>query len=262
MAYLLEKLGSLKQENSYFNLQENCEVFYIPNRSKWRDLRHLCYFCLSSFSAISVGACCPSGLQWNFLSTEAFKSMVVPGNRKPCGSSVSSLVKRVKYWVWGQVLLLLLMFLDESKTFKHDHSQGVEQVSLLSMPHPLLCHSAGREAWSTALEPYSGTWLVPRKKNTSPRKDTSFSKDPVIICRLRLCTSEHGVRREEMHYTVESWPKRGRVCSNVKFSFSLCVMLFVVLDNLKNYKLPLWVNKSEDCCRHTESKIYAWDVMY
>lgn len=42
-----------------------------------------------------------------------------------------------------------------------------------------------------------------------------------------------------MQDAVESWPERGRVCSNVKSSLSLCVMLFVVLDNLKNYKLHL-----------------------
>lgn len=106
-------------------------------------------------------------------------------------------------------------------------------------PHPRLCRSAGREARSTALEQHSGTWLVPRKKNSSQGRIQEFFEDPVVICGLRLCTPENGVRREEMHYAVESWPKRGRVCSNVNFSLSVFVMPFVVLDNLKNYKLPL-----------------------
>lgn len=108
-----------------------------------------------------------------------------------------------------------------------------------SVHHPLRCRSAGREAGSTALEQHSVTWFFSYKEEHLTKEGyKSVSKDPVVICGLRLCTPE--VRREEMHSNaVESWPKRGRVCSNVKFSLSLCVMLFVVLDNLKNYRLSL-----------------------
>ena len=54
---------------------------------------------------------------------------------------------------------------------------------------------------------------------------------------LRLCIPEGKGRREEMQDAVGCWPESGRVYSNVKCSLSLCVMVFVVLDNLENYKL-------------------------
>lgn len=64
-----------------------------------------------------------------------------------------------------------------------------------------------------------------------------------------------------MQDAVECWPEGGRVCRNVKCSLSLCVMFFVMLDDLENYKVHLRINKSEHCCGHAESTVYACDVM-
>lgn len=136
----------------------------------------------SDISAISayplflhcVGACCPSGLQWNFLSSEAIQSMVVPGNTMSCGSKMSSQVKKVLGLGTGASTIA-----DVSWWLKFP-GNGADQLA--GRACALLCCSTGREAGRTALEQYSVTCFVPRKNTTSPRKE------PVAIRGLRLCT--------------------------------------------------------------------------
>lgn len=83
-------------------------------------------------------------------------------------------MKRVKYWVWGQALLLLLMCLGDLKlsgmTIPRERSRS---SSLLGEHAPSsTVPFYWQRGWEYCLRTTLSDWFVPREKNTSPGKDT------------------------------------------------------------------------------------------